>query len=63
MLSPMSYEDVRRMQQERLDRSLARYRIVRDLGDEPTTILGVATCRVIEYDFAPREATAHQLGA
>jgi hypothetical protein len=63
MLSPMSYEDLRRMQQERVDRSLASYRTAQALRDLPPTAPGVVDCQVIEYDFAPREATAHQLGA
>ena len=63
MLSPMSYEDVRRVQQERVDRSLARYRTAQALRDLPPMALRVVDCQVIEYDFAPRESPAHQLGA
>ena len=60
MMTPLGYEEIRRLHQERLNRSLRRYEIDKALADsreEPTPV----PCTVIE--LPSRAPMADRIGA
>lgn len=63
MMSTLGYEEMIRLNQERVRRSIQRQRLAEALAGAATTPAPRLDCEVIEVDFAPAEAGHRKLGA